>query len=236
MIPKIIHQIWIGPKKKPDIWMDTFKNDYINNNPDWEYKLWNDENISELFNEFPIIFKIYNIEHTYNGKSDLLRYLILYIYGGIYIDADSVWINNKSFNHLLSQVNKSDFFLAYEPSNKSLCGGIMGSSQKNKYVIKLINAIENMVKRKWKDDKIYLVDYKRKYRLFGANKRIGPGLLTKLYFDNKEITKFPSIYFYPEGWHDNNRKIDFHKNIDLPKESYTFQYGYTTNNLESQFN
>jgi mannosyltransferase OCH1-like enzyme len=53
MIPKIIHQIWIGSKKKPDIWIDTFKKDYINDNPDWDYKLWDDENILELFDEFP---------------------------------------------------------------------------------------------------------------------------------------------------------------------------------------
>ena len=41
-----------------------------------------------------------HLETTYNGKSDILRYLILYIHGGIYIDADSVWINEKSFNEL----------------------------------------------------------------------------------------------------------------------------------------
>jgi hypothetical protein len=40
MIPKIIHQIWVGPKKKPDIWIDTFKKDYINDNPEWDYKCY----------------------------------------------------------------------------------------------------------------------------------------------------------------------------------------------------
>jgi mannosyltransferase OCH1-like enzyme len=63
--------------------------------------LWDDENILELFDEFPTMLKIYNIEPTYNGKSDLLRYLILYKYGGIYVDADTVWVNKKSFNNLL---------------------------------------------------------------------------------------------------------------------------------------
>ena len=29
-IPKIIHQIWIGPKKRPDIWIKTWSEDYIN--------------------------------------------------------------------------------------------------------------------------------------------------------------------------------------------------------------
>ena len=234
MIPKIIHQIWVGPKKRPDIWMDTFKKNYINNNQDWEYKLWDDKNISELFDEFPTMLKIYNIERTYNGKSDLLRYLILYTYGGIYIDADSVWINNKSFDNLLSEVNKSKFFLAYEPNANSLCGGIMGSSKKNKYIKNLIDAVENIVKR-GKENKIYLIDYKRQHRLRGAANRIGPGLLTRLYLNNEEITKFPAIYFYPNGWHDITRKIDSHTKLDLPNESYTYQYGYTINGLGKFF-
>ena len=29
-IPKIIHQIWIGPNKRPDIWMNSWKINYIN--------------------------------------------------------------------------------------------------------------------------------------------------------------------------------------------------------------
>ena len=235
MIPKIIHQIWVGPKKKPDIWIDTFKKDYINDNPEWDYKLWDDENILELFDEFPTMLKIYNIEPTYNGKSDLLRYLILYKYGGLYIDADTVWVNKKSFNNLLLEINDSNFFVAYEGNrvNKTyLCGGIMGSSITNKYVKKLIDSVENMVKRSWIDDKIYLQDYIRKCNIHGAWKRIGPGLITRLYLNNTEITKFPHIYFYPEGWHDANRTITAHLNINLPLESYTYQYGYTTNNLE----
>ena len=32
MIPKIIHQIWLGPNKRPDIWMNTWKIDYIKQN------------------------------------------------------------------------------------------------------------------------------------------------------------------------------------------------------------
>jgi hypothetical protein len=49
---------------------------------------------------------------------------------------------------------------------------------------------------------------------------------------NKNITIFPSIYFYPISWHNIN-DCEFHKKIELPKESYTFQYGYTTNNLST---
>lgn len=230
MIPKIIHQIWIGPKKRPDCWMDTFKIDYIKMNPQWNYKLWTDKNILELFNEFPIMKQIYETESTYNGKSDLLRYLILYKYGGIYIDADSVWINKKSFDPLLTQVN-NDFFVAFEPNMKLLCGGVMGSSKNNKYVKNLIENIEQMVKRD-NTNNVYIANYIKQRNINGAAKQIGPGHITRLFKDNKEITKFPSIYFYPGGWHNNKIGINDHKAMQFPKESYMFQYGYTTNKLE----
>lgn len=235
-IPKIIHQIWIGPNKKPDVWMNTFSKDYVKSNPEWKYILWDDENIYELFEEFPLMLKIYNIEPTYNGKSDLLRYLILYKYGGLYIDADSVWINKKSFNSLFKEIKESNIFFAYVNNEKKyICGGVMGSSKKNIYLLKIINNIKNMVKRKWKDNNIYLADYKRKARIHGAWRRIGPGLLSEMFLDDKKITIFPSIYFYPIYWLNNkNININHHENLELPKESYTFQYGYTTNGLQNK--
>ena len=82
-IPKIIHQIWLGPNKRPDIWMDSWKNDYINKYPEWTYKLWTEKEINEinLTNK-----KQYENEKFYNGKSDIARYEILYQFGGVFID------------------------------------------------------------------------------------------------------------------------------------------------------
>ena len=39
MIPKIIHQIWIGPKPAPTNLMNSWKNKH----PDFEYILWNEQ-------------------------------------------------------------------------------------------------------------------------------------------------------------------------------------------------
>ena len=88
-IPKIIHQIWLGPNIRPDIWMNSWKIDYCKQYPDWEYKLWTEKEI----NEFGLKNKAqYEFEKFYNGKSDIARYEILNKYGGLFIDADSLWI------------------------------------------------------------------------------------------------------------------------------------------------
>ena len=81
-IPKIIHQIWIGPKEKPEKLMKTWKE----KNPDFEYKFWNENNLHEIGLE--CIDKINEIEEI-NGKCDIIRWEILYKYGGVFIDADS---------------------------------------------------------------------------------------------------------------------------------------------------
>ncbi|MFC1842072.1 glycosyltransferase family 32 protein [Candidatus Dependentiae bacterium] len=82
-IPKIIHQIWLGSKlpEKYKVLQDTV----IKYHPDWKYKLWTDEEVKKI--------KLYNQEFfdkskNYAEKSDILRYEILYQFGGLYVDTD----------------------------------------------------------------------------------------------------------------------------------------------------
>ena len=58
----------------------------------------------------------------------------------------------------------------------------------------------------------------------------GPLLMTKLYKKKYGITIFPSSYFYPIAWWGIN-DIHLHKKIDLPNDTYMFQYGLSTNKL-----
>lgn len=86
MIPKIIHQIWIGDQtKRPTKCMDTIKRD----NPDCEYKLWTEKELKTLKISKKLELKIRCMEEIC-GKCDIYRYLILQQYGGVYIDADTI--------------------------------------------------------------------------------------------------------------------------------------------------
>lgn len=82
-IPKIIHQIWLGGKV-PDQFkslMQTWKDLHT----DWEYHLWTDDSIKTLkrFAQKP-----FDCMTNLGGKSDILRYEILYQMGGVYVDCD----------------------------------------------------------------------------------------------------------------------------------------------------
>jgi len=87
MIPKIIHQIWLGPAKRPHRCMDSWKALH----PDWEYKLWTDQDLDQL-RQFGTKFAMepmYYRSNNYQMMSDVLRLEILYNFGGWFIDADA---------------------------------------------------------------------------------------------------------------------------------------------------
>lgn len=134
-IPKKIHIIWIGnyrnaPKEAIKSCQEI--------HPDWEVFIWTDERIK---NEK---FDSNNQEGFYTPRlchpnkiprgqmlctTDLLCLEILYYYGGIYIDADSIC--RKSFNGL--EIKDVDLFAARESDTRShmIANGAIGASQYN---------------------------------------------------------------------------------------------------------
>ena len=106
-IPKIIHQLWIGPKPRPHKFMITWKDKH----PDYEYIMWNEEEIKKRGLVLECSSKINEIEEI-NGKADIIRWEILYHYGGLFVDADSICI--EPMNYLMDQ-NKP--FCGYENEN-----------------------------------------------------------------------------------------------------------------------
>jgi len=82
-IPKIIHQVWLGGKLPSGYyaWQQT----WIKNHPGWQYILWDDEMIEKLNLENKVLYKAAN---SYSAKSDIIRYEVIYRFGGVYLDMD----------------------------------------------------------------------------------------------------------------------------------------------------
>jgi len=79
IIPRIIHQIWLGPLKPPQEAMDS----WVKKHPGWTYILWTEENLPKLINR-----QAFDESDNYPQKADILRYELLSQYGGVYMDAD----------------------------------------------------------------------------------------------------------------------------------------------------
>jgi mannosyltransferase OCH1-like enzyme len=86
-IPKIIFQTW-KTYDIPDNWKNAQKT-VIEKNKDWKYVLLSDEdNLQIVKKNFPD-FLPYYINFKYNiQRADAIRYMILYLNGGVYIDLD----------------------------------------------------------------------------------------------------------------------------------------------------
>lgn len=132
-IPKIIHQVWIGPKPAPVRWMKTWSE----MNPSWEYRLWTDHNLPSLKNQ-----RQFDAINTFNGKTDILRPEILYKYGGIYIDADCECIRS-----LDDDLRRHKFFTCYENEVERaglVACGIIGCRPHHPLMRNMIQALGNI--------------------------------------------------------------------------------------------
>ena len=81
MIPRVVHQLWIGPHPRPAAWMATWPR----LNPGWRYELWDNARTAAFgFRNAGQIAAI----PAWSGKCDLMRYEILARHGGLFFDAD----------------------------------------------------------------------------------------------------------------------------------------------------
>jgi mannosyltransferase OCH1-like enzyme len=83
MIPRVIHQIWIGPDPLPDdqrSWVKTWQRHH----PAWEHRLWTEEDLPTD----PIRPEINQRLRAPVERADIWRLEILYRYGGVYVDTD----------------------------------------------------------------------------------------------------------------------------------------------------
>lgn len=120
-IPKIIHQIWLGGNLPSQY--HALCETWQKNHPDWLYKLWTDADIESfgMVNK-----KLFNMSKNYGYQSDLLRYEILYRFGGVYVDID--------FESIRALDELHDAYSLYScliPGGAYLANGVIGVEPKH---------------------------------------------------------------------------------------------------------
>ncbi|CAE7524184.1 cfap299 [Symbiodinium microadriaticum] len=84
MIPRRIHQIWLGPRRWPEP-CERFAGEWKARHPTWEYRLWTDDDAGEELRGHPGLAKAADNPAE---KSDILRLAIILRHGGLYVDVD----------------------------------------------------------------------------------------------------------------------------------------------------
>ena len=182
MIPKIIHQIWVGDQsKRPDSLIQTWKD----MNPSWEHILWTEENMPELTNQ-----KQFEAMNELAGKADILRYELLNTHGGFFIDADS-----ECISPLDDFLTENDAFCCWE--NEQIRTGLMSNgylaTKKDSPLAK--NIIERI--STFPPDQIAALPNLTAWRV------VGPVLLTTIaqeMGDESGLHVYPSHYFIPRHY------------------------------------
>lgn len=142
MIPKTIHQIWVGDNKIPRHIVD-FMVEIKNVHKDYDYYLWTDGNLPKMPRKLKTIYN--SLEHP-AMKADLLRVYVLYLYGGIYLDADY-----KLISHLdaLRCFNGKDAYIIYPKSHniEDINNSILISSKNGSFISFMLKNIKT--KKQW---------------------------------------------------------------------------------------
>jgi mannosyltransferase OCH1-like enzyme len=123
-IPKIIHQVWINdlflgrPKRDPP---STSREKWKHYHPDWKYMLWTDEFVDHYLQTYhPEYVELYQNYEYLIQRADMIRYFILYDYGGLYCDIDMFPLRN--IDHYITA--PMDHFV-YSANGDTIINGFM---------------------------------------------------------------------------------------------------------------
>ena len=97
MIPKIIHHIWVGDLPPPMEWIKT----WYEKHPSWEHILWDNDKVFGRKWRNQKLVDHYREREIWHGVADVVRYEILFEYGGFMPGADTICFH--SVDELLTE-------------------------------------------------------------------------------------------------------------------------------------
>lgn len=210
IIPKILHQLWIGDQsKRPSSLMDSWKLKHT----EWEYISWDEKEIERRNIKFECYRQINEIPEI-NGKADIMRWEILYEMGGVFMDADSICIEPIEPEVFLTKNGFSCFENEQNRRGLVACGA-MGFPPKHPLLREIIDHIKTL-------DLLPSVCNLR------AWVTVAVSLITKKLNEGHypDFTIFPSYMFIPD--HFTGVKYQGHKKV------YSYQaWGSTYKNYST---
>lgn len=141
-VPKIIHQMWIGPPLPDHIaaWVETWRDHH----PNWVHHWWTEDNLPALRNQslWDEAEKIAP-RAPEQFRSDVARYELLQHFGGVWIDAD--FECRKPIDEFLD----AQGFLVWEVPGRWLANGLFGAEPDHPLLEDLITRLPGNVARRF---------------------------------------------------------------------------------------
>ena len=132
MIPRIIHQTWKTTDLLPH--MKQSQDSFIRLNPGWTYILWTDKMNRDLVKKYFSWFIEYYDNYEYNiQRADVIRYFILWLYGGVYTDTDIICKRPLDDLHKELEESGQDLGIIHSSHLDYYSNWFMISSKKNPF-------------------------------------------------------------------------------------------------------
>ena len=217
-IPKIINHIWLGSalREKDLVLYESWRT----HNPDWTFVFWTDNKAnydkgdtvvhsfeeleqilhSKAHNPLRIVVDIRDLKfenrvyldqsNNYGEQSDILRYEIVYRFGGVYVDCDFECYKDLTLLH-----HTYDFYTGLQPldTNRVQLGCALFGAIPNHPIMR--SCVENI---------------KHNRHIPQIIVKTGPIFFTREFYKtagrtNLKDIAFPASYFYPRGYEERHK-------------------------------
>jgi hypothetical protein len=119
VIPRIFHQIWLGPDPLP-LKFERCRQTWARLHPDWELRLWGEDDLpADLVHK-----EAYDRRRSPAERSDIARLELLWRYGGVYLDVD--FECRRRIDVLLGGVDFFAALLKHDRVNNAIFGAVRG--------------------------------------------------------------------------------------------------------------
>lgn len=146
-VPKILHWVWFNfadpsEESEPPAHRIPFQESWIKQHSDWEVKVWKDAEARRLMEQhYKSFLELYDSYPSPIFRADMIRYFILYHFGGLYVDWDFYCFRNteKLFD------GDSQFYAFHEPpehaAGTAVNNGLMAAVKGSDFIWSVIEAL-----------------------------------------------------------------------------------------------
>lgn len=182
--PRIFHRVWLDEPESPRFaaWRDRLAELH----PGWEIRTWGDSSeLTWLRNQAE--FDRYLETDPFGRVPDILRYELLWRFGGVYIDTDFEPL--RPLDELLEDPRP---FAAWE-NDRTMCTAILAAPPAHPAIDALIEGLPEQL---------------RATEGRPANHAAGPEWATARWRGRDDVRRLPPWTFYPVGWWEKERLGD----------------------------
>lgn len=183
--PRTFHRVWLDEPER-DVFAG-WRDELSALHPDWDVRTWADSTeLDWLVNgaEFREALE----RDPFGRAPDVLRYELLWRFGGVYIDTDF-----QALKPLDSLLDDGKPFVGWE-NERTCCTAMLGAPPAHPAIGQLIELLPERLAATWDQP---------------ANRAVGPEFLTEHWRERDDVKRLPVGVLYPVGWWEKDRLKDF---------------------------